>query len=67
MISFLLMAGVGAVMFLGARSLDRAVVRHEPELSTFQPAIPMICFVAKSAGLMISLAGLSATAWAAWT
>jgi hypothetical protein len=67
MIYYLLMAGLGLMMFLGARGLDHAVTRYEPKLAKIEPVIPLVCFVAKSAGLMISLAGLGATAWTAWS
>ena len=66
MFYFLLMACVGLAMFIGARFLDRAVTLYEPRLPAVEPAIPMICFVAKSAGMMISVAGLGAAVWTAW-
>jgi hypothetical protein len=59
---YLLMTGLGFVMFLGARYTDRSIARHEPKLARIEPAIPRICFVAKSLGMMIAVAGLGATA-----
>ena len=62
MLHYLFMGALGIVLFLGARFTDRTVARCEPELAVIEPAIPKICFVAKSAGMMISVAALSAAA-----
>jgi len=58
----MLMTGLGFVMFFGAHYTDRTIARHEPKLARIEPAIPRICFVAKSLGIMIAVAGLGATA-----
>src|SRR5579862_9741824 len=58
---YLLMTGLGLVLFFGARYTDRSVARYEPKLARIEPAIPRICFVAKSLGMMIAVAGLGAT------
>lgn len=58
---YLLMTSLGLIMFFGARYTDRTVARYEPKLVRIEPAIPRICFVAKSAGMMIAVAGLGAT------
>jgi hypothetical protein len=55
MIWFLLMAFFGLVLFVGAWCLDREVTHQEPELAVIEPTLPLVCFVAKSAGLMIVL------------
>jgi hypothetical protein len=59
---YLLMTALGFVMFFGARYTDRTIARHESKLARIEPAIPRICFVAKSLGMMIAVAGLGATA-----
>jgi hypothetical protein len=64
-LQYLLMGSLGLTLFLGARYTDRIVARSEPELAAIEPAIPKICFVAKSAGMMISVAALSAAAFVA--
>jgi len=64
-VHYLLMGVLGMTLFLGARYTDRIVARSEPELAMAEPAIPKICFVAKSAGMMISVAALSAAAFVA--
>jgi hypothetical protein len=61
------MSSLGAILFLGARYTDRTVARSEPQLAVIEPAIPKICFVAKSAGMMISVAALGAAAFVALT
>jgi hypothetical protein len=43
------------------------VARSEPQLAVIEPAIPNICFVAKSVGMMISVAALSAAAFVAFS
>lgn len=58
---YLLMTSLGLIMFFGARYTDRTIARHEPILVRIEPAIPRICFVAKSAGMMIAIAGLGVT------
>lgn len=58
---YLLMTGLGLILYFGARHTDRSVARHEPKLARIEPAIPRICFVAKSLGMMIAVAGLGAT------
>lgn len=57
----MLMTSLGLMMFFGARYTDQTIARHEPKLARIEPAIPRICFVAKSAGMMIAVAGLGAT------
>ena len=64
---YLLMTSLGLIMFFGARYTDRTIARHEPKLARIEPAIPQICFVAKSAGMMIAVAGLGATISLAWS
>jgi hypothetical protein len=66
-VHYLLMSSLGAILFLGARYTDRTVARSEPQLAVIEPAIPKICFVAKSAGMMISVAALGAAAFVALT
>jgi hypothetical protein len=58
---------LGITLFLGARYTDRTVARSEPQLAVVEPAIPKICFVAKSVGMMISVAALSAAAFVAFS
>lgn len=58
---YLLMTILGLAMFFGGRYTDRTIARHEPALARIEPAIPRICFVAKSAGMMIAVAGFGAT------
>ena len=64
---YLLMTSIGLLLFFGARYTDRTIARHEPKLAAIEPAIPRICFVAKSAGMMIAIAGLGATMTLAWS
>jgi hypothetical protein len=64
---YLLMTGLGLTMFFGARYTDRTIARHEPKLARIEPAIPRICFVAQSAGMMIAVAGLGATVSLVWS
>jgi hypothetical protein len=64
---YLLMGSLGMILFLGARYTDRTVARSEPELAAIEPAIPKICFVAKSLGMMISVAALGAAAFVAFS
>jgi hypothetical protein len=66
-VHYLLMSCLGAILFLGARYTDRTVARSEPQLAVIEPAIPKICLVAKSAGMMISVAALGAAAFVALT
>jgi hypothetical protein len=67
MIYFLLMTVFGLALFIGAWFLDRTVARQEPRLAVIEPVIPLVCFVAKSAGAMTVLVGLGATAWTLWS
>jgi hypothetical protein len=64
---YLLMGGLGITLFLGARYTDRTVACSEPELAVAEPAIPKICFVAKSVGMMISVASLGAAVCVAFS
>jgi hypothetical protein len=64
---YLLMTGLGLVMFGGACYTDRTIARHEPKLALIEPAIPRICFAAKSVGMMIAMAGAGATLSLAWS
>jgi hypothetical protein len=67
MIYFLLMAVLGLALFVGAWFLDRSVAREEPQLAAIEPAIPLVCFIAKCAGVTIVLVGLGATALTLWS
>jgi hypothetical protein len=58
----LMMTSIGLIMFFEACYTDRTIARHEPKLTRIEPVIPRICFVAKSLGMMIAVAGLGATA-----
>jgi len=55
---FLLMASFGLLLFAAARQLDRRTAKGAAVL-------PTACFVGRSAGLMIGIAGIAA-ALAAW-
>ena len=63
---YLVMTGLGLVMFFGGRYTDRTIARYEPKLAVLEPAIPKICFVAQSVGMMIALAGLGVSLSMAW-
>jgi hypothetical protein len=65
MTNYLVLMALGLILFFGAFYTDRAVARSEPALAVIEPAIPRICFVAKSLGAMISVAALGATVCAA--
>lgn len=65
MINDLILTALGLILFFGAFYTDRAVARSEPVLAVIEPAIPRICFVAKSLGMMIFVAALGATVCAA--
>lgn len=67
MTSYLILMTLGLILFFGALYTDRAVARWEPALAVIEPAIPRICFVAKSLGMMISVASLGATVCVAFT
>jgi hypothetical protein len=66
-VHYLLMGVLGITLFIGARYTDRTVAHSEPQLARLEPAIPKICFVAKSAGMMISVAALGAAAFVAFS
>jgi hypothetical protein len=66
-VHYLLMGGLGIILFLGACYTDRTVARSEPELAAIEPAIPKICFVAKSVGMMISVAAVGAAVFVAFS
>ena len=63
---YLLITGLGLVMFFGARYTHRTIARYEPKLAVIETAIPKICLVAQSAGMMIAVAGLGVTLSMTW-
>ena len=65
MTNYIIQTVLGLILFFGAVYTDRAVARWEPMLAVIEPAIPRICFVAKSLGIMIAVAALGATVCAA--
>jgi len=62
---YIIQTALGLILFFGALYTDRTVARSEPMLAVIVPAIPRICFVAKSLGIMIAVAALGATLCAA--
>jgi hypothetical protein len=65
MTNYIIQTALGLILFFGALYTDRAVARSEPTLAVVEPAIPRICFAAKSLGIMIAIAALGATVCAA--
>jgi hypothetical protein len=56
------------MVFVSAHHVDRLAGRREGVSgSVIGPALPPLCFVAKSVGLMTFFAGIGASAWAAWS
>ncbi|MBV8777732.1 MAG: hypothetical protein JO258_11110 [Alphaproteobacteria bacterium] len=64
MVGYLFMAALGLSLVIASRCVDRTV-RGGP-LGEIE-AVTTAVFVARSAGLMISLAGIMASAWSAWS
>lgn len=64
---YLLMTGLGLALALGAYYADRVFARSTGEFTAIEPAIPQVCFLAKTAGMMIAVAGIGATLCVALT
>lgn len=61
MTRYLILTALGVLLFLSAYYTDhRAITRARP--AVIVSAIPRLCFVAKSLGMMISVAALGAAA-----
>ena len=64
---YLLMTGLGLLLALGAYYTDRVFARSEVAFAATEPAVPQVCFLAKTTGMMIAAAGIGAALCVALT